>query len=86
MYHLFAVHKLSDDWDEIPYEKREWWVLTYSNACKQAVLDWHSTHKLNFVYKIVNSDRTLKDIFYPRQEIKKSTQTALMLRAVNYTS
>jgi hypothetical protein len=48
------------------------------------VLDWHNTHKLNFVYKIINSDRKLKDIFYPRQEIKKSTQTALMLRAVNF--
>jgi hypothetical protein len=86
MYHLYAVHKMSDVWDEIPYEKREWWMLVYSDNDKQAVVDWHARYKRDYLYKIVSSDRTLKDCFYPRAEIKTRTQTAQLLKAINYAN
>jgi hypothetical protein len=75
---------MSDVWDEIPYEKREWWVLAYSNEDKQTVLDWHNKYKLDYPYKLINTTRNLKDIFYPRAEIKTRTQTSQMLKALNY--
>jgi hypothetical protein len=84
VYYLYAINKMSDIWDEIPYEKREWWFLAYSNADKQAVLDWHSKFKRDYSYKIICSPRSLKDCFYPRGEIKKRTQTAQMLKSLNY--
>lgn len=86
MYYLYAVHKMSDVWDEIPYEKREWWTLAYTSNDKQTLLDWHSKHKLDYKYKIISSERNLKDIFYPRAEIKTRTQTAQMLKALNYVN
>jgi hypothetical protein len=86
MYYLYSIHKLSDVWDEIPIEKREWWILAHSNTSKQALLDWYNTFKREYPYKIVSSDRKLKDVFFPRAEIKTRTQTALMLKALNYVN
>jgi hypothetical protein len=84
VYHLYSVHKLSDDWDEIPAEKREWWILAHSDSCKEALIQWHSKYKRDYAYKIISSDRSLKDIFYPRAEIKTRTQTAQMLKTLKY--
>lgn len=86
MYHLYAVHKMSDVWDEIPYEKREWWTLVCSSSDKQTLIDWYARYKRDYTYKIVTSDRTLKDCFYPRAEIKTRTQTSQMLKAINYAN
>jgi hypothetical protein len=86
LYHLYSIHKLSDVWDEIPAEKREWWILAYSSEHKQTVVDWHSRFKRDYAYKIVSSDRNVKDIFYPRAEIKTRTQTAQMLKAIGYAN
>jgi hypothetical protein len=86
MYYLYSIHKMSDVWDEIPYEKREWWALAQVSDDKQKLLDWHSKFKRDYAYKIVSSDRTLKDCFYPRAEIKTRTQTAQMLKALNYVN
>ena len=86
MYYLYSIHKMSDVWDEIPYVKREWWILAHTSNDKQALLDWHAKYKREYPYKIVSSDRTLKDCFYPRAEIKTRTQRAQMLKALNYVN
>lgn len=88
MYYLYSIHKMSDVWDEdeIPYVKREWWILARTNTDKQALLDWHAKYKRDYAYKIVSSDRNLKDCFFPRAEVKTRTQTAQMLKALNYVN
>lgn len=84
MFYLYSVHKIADSWDEVPHEKREWWFLAKTASDKQRLLHWHAKYKRNYPYKIVSSHRNLKDSFYPRAEIKRRTQTAQMLKAINY--
>jgi hypothetical protein len=88
MYYLYSIHKISDVWDEdeIPYVKREWWILVRTNSDKQALLDWHARFKRDYAYKIVSSERKLKRLFFPRAEVKTRTQTAQMLKALNYVN
>jgi hypothetical protein len=88
MFYLFAINTLSDVWDEVPYEKREWWLLIKANDNKQELLAWHNKNKSksNYSYKIVTTSRSIKDCFYPRKEIKTRSQTAQMLKAINYAN
>jgi len=87
MFYRYSIHKMSDIFDEIPYEKREWWVLASKHASKEEALEWHEAHKHEgYSYKLVSSNRTLKDCFYPRAEVKKRTQTAQLLKSLNYGS
>lgn len=72
MYYLYSIHKISDVWDEdeIPYVKREWWILVRTNSDKQALLDWHARFKRDYAYKIVSSERNLKDCFFLALKLK----------------
>jgi hypothetical protein len=82
MYYLFETHSV--DWDEISPEKREWWWLVFKHSDKQTVLDWNYQYTRPYKRKLVQSSYTLKECFYPRKEIKTSSSTSKMLKAVGY--
>jgi len=85
MFYRYLVHSIPDTWTEVPWEKREWWFLASKHGTKEHALSWHKQHKRSYYrYKLVTSDRNLKDSFYPREEIKKRTQTAQLLKSINY--
>lgn len=85
MYYRYAVYKESDVCDEVPWEKREWWRLASTHTSKQEALEWHNEHKRHqYTYKLIYSDRTLSDSFFPRIEIKRRTETAKMLQNLKY--
>jgi hypothetical protein len=82
MYYLFETHGY--DTDELPSEKREWWWLVYQHQNKQTVLDWHNKYKRGYARKLVCTDSTIKECFYPFQEIKSNTATARILKSIGY--
>lgn len=85
MYHLFVVVTMDDVWDEIPYEKREWWFLEKRSADREELVALASRRKSVYTsHKLVRADYTVSDCFYPRAEIKRRTNTAKMLKAVGY--
>lgn len=85
MYHLFVVCTMSDVWDEIPYEKREWWHLEKSSSERQELVDLAALRKNQYTsHKLVFAEYSLSDCFYPRAEIQKRTNTAKMLKAIGY--
>ncbi len=85
MYHLYMVNSVSYVWDEIPYEKREWWHLEAKSVDKQYLVDIASKRKSPYwKHKLVYAEYTLSDCFFPRAEIKRRTNTAKMLKSVGY--
>lgn len=85
MYHLYAV--CYGTLDEAPESMREWWMLQFKDKDKQTVVEWFNRYKRKqYKYKLVYSTSTLKDFFYPKQEILKSTSTSKMLKQVKYAS
>jgi hypothetical protein len=85
MYHLYIVNSVSDVWDEIPYEKREWWTLEQKSADKQYLINLAAGRKSPYwKHKLVYAEYTLSDCFFPRVEIKRRTNTAKMLKSVGY--
>lgn len=85
MFYRYSIHKMSDVWDEIPYKKREWWVLESTHDNKNKAIEWHNACKCEgYTYKLVTSNKKLKDFFYPRAEIERRTQTAYFLKSINY--
>lgn len=87
MYHLYIVNSRDDTWDEIPYDKREWWFLEKSSADRQELVDLAAGRKsVYWKHKLVYAEYSLSDFFFPRAEIKRRTNTAKMLKSVGYTN
>jgi hypothetical protein len=85
MYHLYIVNSMDDIWDEIPYEKLEWWHLEKSSLSRQELVELAAKRKSPYSkHKLVFAEYSLSDCFYPRLEIKKRTNTAKMLKSVGY--
>ena len=79
MYFLYATGR--DEDEDVPPEKREWWYLRFKHESKEEVLQWHQTYKREGIrYKLLCTDRNLKDCFYPHKEKKTNTATGKMLR------
>jgi hypothetical protein len=85
MYYLYIVNSVSDVCDEVPYEKREWWLLEQKSADKQYLINIASERKSPYWrHKLVYAEYTLSDFFYPRAEIKRRTNASKMLKATGY--
>jgi len=85
VYHLYIVNHRDDVWDEIPYEKREWWLLEKRSENRQELVDIAAKRKSPYwKHKLVFAEYTIGDCFFPRAEIKRRTNTAKMLKSVGY--
>jgi hypothetical protein len=87
MHYLYIVTTFSDVWDEIPHDKREWWLLEKRSADRQELVDLAAGRKSPYYkHKLVYAEYSLSDFFFPRAEIKRRTNASKMLKAVGYTN
>ncbi len=85
MFYLYSVHRELVA-DECPVDMREWWFLRNSAQDREQLVNWRKLYGGDFEFKLVKTDISIKDFFYPIRELKTKSNTSRVLKSIGYTA